>query len=179
MAIGTEPDYYGTLGVAHDAEDVVIRAAYRALMQRYHPDKLPAKERALADAKVWGIAQAYRTLSDPKSRKEYDLRLAGSWGTSSLERQIEAFDAQFINPLDKKSWDALLYFHPQLMAHFDRLAKTDPELAHEYKTFLLELVAERVMEKVVQRVSQEDGLDEVLIDPGKKGQKRVRKADQS
>ena len=32
-------DYYRTLGVLDDAEDIIIRAAYKALAQRYHPDK--------------------------------------------------------------------------------------------------------------------------------------------
>jgi molecular chaperone DnaJ len=31
--------FYQILGVQPDAEDVVIKAAYRALSQRYHPDK--------------------------------------------------------------------------------------------------------------------------------------------
>ena len=30
--------HYETLGVSQDAEDIVIQAAYRALMRRYHPD---------------------------------------------------------------------------------------------------------------------------------------------
>jgi DnaJ-class molecular chaperone len=30
---------YKILGVLDDAEEVVIRAAYKALAQRYHPDK--------------------------------------------------------------------------------------------------------------------------------------------
>ena len=32
-------DYYRTLGVLDDAEDIVIKAAYHALAQRYHPDR--------------------------------------------------------------------------------------------------------------------------------------------
>jgi curved DNA-binding protein CbpA len=32
-------DYYSILGVSKDADEVVIRAAYRALAQKYHPDK--------------------------------------------------------------------------------------------------------------------------------------------
>ena len=42
-------DYYSILGVSPAAEDVVIRAAYRALMRHYHPDTNPdpeAQERA-------------------------------------------------------------------------------------------------------------------------------------
>ena len=34
-------DYYRILGVLDDAEDIVIRASYRALAQKYHPDKWP------------------------------------------------------------------------------------------------------------------------------------------
>jgi curved DNA-binding protein CbpA len=32
-------DYYVILGVLPDAEDIVIKAAYKALVQRYHPDR--------------------------------------------------------------------------------------------------------------------------------------------
>ena len=32
-------DYYRILGILDDAEDIIIRAAYKALAQRYHPDK--------------------------------------------------------------------------------------------------------------------------------------------
>ena len=32
-------DHYKKLGVIQEAEDIVIKAAYRALAQRYHPDK--------------------------------------------------------------------------------------------------------------------------------------------
>ncbi|WP_103965400.1 J domain-containing protein [Nitrosomonas ureae] len=32
-------DYYAILGVTPLADNVVIRAAYKALAQRYHPDK--------------------------------------------------------------------------------------------------------------------------------------------
>lgn len=62
-------DHYATLGVTPRCEDVVIRAAYLALMHRYHPDKssLPASaERAQA------INAAYAVLGDPETRIRYD-----------------------------------------------------------------------------------------------------------
>jgi molecular chaperone DnaJ len=34
-----DKDYYGILGVSPHAEFVVIKAAYKALASRYHPDK--------------------------------------------------------------------------------------------------------------------------------------------
>lgn len=62
-------DHYATLGVMPRSEDVVIRAAYLALMNRYHPDKSssPASvERAQA------IIAAYAVLGDPETRIQYD-----------------------------------------------------------------------------------------------------------
>ena len=37
-------DYYAVLGVNPGAEDIVIRAAYKALAQRYHPDRFSGPE---------------------------------------------------------------------------------------------------------------------------------------
>lgn len=64
------PDYYATLGVAPSSEDVVIRAAYLALMRRYHPDRNPSADAA---ARARAITAAYAVLSDWERRAEYDL----------------------------------------------------------------------------------------------------------
>ena len=65
-------NYYATLGVARDAEAVVIRAAYKALSQRYHPDKCPPPERAAAHQRMSEINEAVDVLSDPVRRVAYD-----------------------------------------------------------------------------------------------------------
>jgi curved DNA-binding protein CbpA len=76
----TEQDYYQTLQVHPGASQEVIRAAYRALAQRYHPDNAgPAGE-----AKMVEINVAYEILGDAERRAEYDRdRAAGRWGTGS------------------------------------------------------------------------------------------------
>ncbi len=61
-------NYYRLLQVQPDAADAVIRASYRAMMQklRMHPDLGgSASEAAL-------LNQAYQTLSDPARRAVYD-----------------------------------------------------------------------------------------------------------
>lgn len=63
------PDHYATLGVAPTSEDVVIRAAYLALMRRYHPDRNPSPEAA---ARVRAITAAYAVLGDWDRRTDYD-----------------------------------------------------------------------------------------------------------
>ena len=64
-------NYYEILGVLPTADDVVIRAAWKALAQRYHPDKWVGDKRG-ANEKVAEINSAYFVLSDPIKRKAYD-----------------------------------------------------------------------------------------------------------
>lgn len=68
-------DYYTILGVSPSAEDVVIGAAYRALMRHYHPD---TNRDPAAQARAREITAAYAVLRDPGSRAAYDAgRAAG------------------------------------------------------------------------------------------------------
>ena len=78
------PDHYATLGLSPTSEDVVIRAAYRALIRRYHPD---GNASAAAAARARAINAAYAVLSDPAKRAEYDeLRAAEAWPNAPLRR---------------------------------------------------------------------------------------------
>jgi hypothetical protein len=65
-------NHYQTLNVAPDAEAVVIEAAYRALMKKYHPDYAVAP--ASPGTTASEINHAYATLRDPERRAEYDRR---------------------------------------------------------------------------------------------------------
>lgn len=86
-------DFYSTLGVRPDTEDVVIRAAYRALSQRYHPDR-NGGDNADAARRMSEINRAYDVLSDPIKRKEYDALLneakAADYRTPSPEKNGKA-----------------------------------------------------------------------------------------
>ena len=63
---------YRILQVDPAAEDVVIHAAYRALMKRHHPDAGGAGETAER------LNAAYATLRDPAARARYDRSLPGT-----------------------------------------------------------------------------------------------------
>jgi curved DNA-binding protein CbpA len=64
-------DYYQRLGVSRTASLGAIRAAYRNLAQRYHPDHAGA-----ASAQSFReIQEAYETLKIPSRRREYDSSL--------------------------------------------------------------------------------------------------------
>lgn len=66
--------HYDNLKVARNAPPEVIKAAYKALCQKYHPDKYAGGAEA-ADRIMKIINAAYAVLSDPIKRKEYDQTL--------------------------------------------------------------------------------------------------------
>jgi len=68
-------DHYETLGVAHSAPPEVVKAAWRALAQLYHPDR---NSDPGATEQFKRIQGAYEVLSDPEARTAYDRELQGA-----------------------------------------------------------------------------------------------------
>ena len=62
--------YYEALGIPPAADIEAIRAAYRSLAQRFHPDKNPGC--SAATSRMQQINEAYRVLSNSITRNEYD-----------------------------------------------------------------------------------------------------------
>ncbi len=70
-------DYYKILGVPKTATDKEIKAAYRRLARKWHPDLNPQTRKA-AEEKFKEINEANEVLSDPEKRKKYD-ELGANW----------------------------------------------------------------------------------------------------
>ncbi len=71
-------DYYDILGIKPDADTKAVKAAYRRLARKFHPDvsKEPNAERQFKD-----VAEAYEVLGEATKRAEYDqLRQYGHKG---------------------------------------------------------------------------------------------------
>ena len=64
-------DYYEILGVSKDADENIIKKAYRKLAMQFHPDRNPGREK-WANEKFKEINEAYAVLSDPEKRRQYD-----------------------------------------------------------------------------------------------------------
>ena len=76
-------NHYAVLGLLHTAEAVVVKAAYKALAQRYHPDRF-AGDTAYAKAKMEALNEAYQVLSNPQKRQAYDRELIDELADSDI-----------------------------------------------------------------------------------------------
>jgi molecular chaperone DnaJ len=90
-------DYYQTLGVPRDADEKQIKAAYRKLARRFHPDANTGEPDA--EERFKEVTEAYEVLKDKDKRAKYD-RFGADW-----QRYQQAEDAGFsTGPEDFATW---------------------------------------------------------------------------
>lgn len=124
-------NYYQKLGVLDDAEDIVIKAAYKALAQRYHPDKWSGG-RDEATRRMSDINEAYDVLSNPQKRKDYDATI----DQYSFYTEPEGDE---LNSSINTDWEKATEFFPDLVDLAKCLRKTSKSLESSFKLTLLEL----------------------------------------
>jgi len=86
---GVEPmaDLYELLGVSRQASEREIKAAYRRLAKRYHPDVNPSPTAAEDFAR---ITEAYKVLSNRRLRDLYDRGLLADYEAYLRQRERAA-----------------------------------------------------------------------------------------
>jgi curved DNA-binding protein CbpA len=130
-------DHYRILGVIQDAEDIIIKAAYRALAQRYHPDKWPGSP-AEATRRMSKINGAFVVLSDPKKRKQYDQsRASNEYNELEEDSNNVGTEDDLGNSLNENWSEAVKYF-TDLEDIINDLSRISKPLAQTYKVYLLE-----------------------------------------
>lgn len=132
-------DYYAILGVMPNAEDVVIYAAYRALAQRYHPDKWDGDPEE-AHQKMVKINEAYSVLKDPVQRSEYDKSRSADryadFSNGDFNDQNEAFN-NALSEVEEK-WNLACLVFPDLHEHRQMLSRTSTALAFAFVMVMIE-----------------------------------------
>src|ERR1019366_7638627 len=69
-------DYYSTLGVAKTATQKEIKAAYRKLARKHHPDVNQGDKSA--ESRFNELNEAHEALGDPEKRRKYD-EVGANW----------------------------------------------------------------------------------------------------
>ncbi|CDS39333.1 dnaJ subfamily C 1 [Echinococcus multilocularis] len=134
------PDLYAVLGVARDANEAELKAAYRRLSRLLHPDK-HTRASAAAEAAFGRLTAAYNILSDPHRRAIYDqygfrgLRIQG-WELAVRDKSAPELRLEYLL-LKQKAKEAesehLLQPTSELSCgvdmtdFFDRYLKESPE----------------------------------------------------
>jgi curved DNA-binding protein CbpA len=136
-------DHYATLGVLPKADPVVIKAAYRALAQTYHPDKWRG-DPAVATRRMAAINEAYRILGDAKLRSEYDASRARDKANDPYQDEQDeqrgetksAFSSALAET--EQRWRTATTILPDLDEHRASLARMSTLLAFAFVTLMLE-----------------------------------------
>jgi curved DNA-binding protein CbpA len=89
-------DYYEILGVSKNAEQEVIKNAYRALSRKYHPDTNPDSEE-----KYKQITEAYRILGNRAERWEYDREQKKAEARNNVQQQQAAYEQELAQTQQK------------------------------------------------------------------------------
>lgn len=74
-------DYYRRLQVLREADFEAIQGAYKGLSKKYHPDTFKGEDKSSAEEEMKLINAAFDILSDPESRRIYDLKYFKNKGT--------------------------------------------------------------------------------------------------
>ena len=93
---------YDTLGVEQDATDDEIRAAFRKLALKHHPDRFAGKDRDAAEESFQGMTEAFNVLSHPDSREKYDKEISQGTDVKAMEpkeiaRRLAAMGSQLMS----------------------------------------------------------------------------------
>ena len=116
-------DYYGTLGILPNAPEDVVKAVYRALAKKHHPDAGGDPDRFRA------IAEAYEVLSDPIRRRDYDRLHETSYVP---ENDIGESDESL-----EQEWNTAILNAPEIDLLYWELKRSSNSLALNFRVNLL------------------------------------------
>lgn len=107
-------DWYHILQISENATEEEIKAAYRKLAKKYHPDTHPGNKEY--ERRFLEISEAYSILSDYKKRQAYDeeqwqkIQSRKTQKRSTKKRTPEAESVDFQNI--SKSFEEFFGFNP-------------------------------------------------------------------
>jgi curved DNA-binding protein CbpA len=125
-------DYYASLHVLPSADADVIKAAFRVLARRYHPDSC-AIPREDAHRRMQEINAAYEVLGDEQKRAAYDRDIADAKAEPEFDATGHERDVVF-----EQDWQVACKYCPEAEVDFEFLTRFSTKLAFSYASYLIE-----------------------------------------
>lgn len=153
-------NHYEILEVSANASQEVIRAAYRSLMQRYHPDRNPDNAETARRAML--VNQAYAVLSDANKRTAYDIELkqqATERVTRDKRRDVLKRRASVAKD-SEPSWFVWLLIASILLSGWwilslsGKLESPESELRKIHQSFKNDALTEKQRQDKIKRIEQ-------------------------
>lgn len=132
-------DYYQILGVTPSADLAVIKAVYKALALKYHPDRNKDSPDAAAK-RMKEINEAYSVLSDEQKRAAYDQSRRGSSEQDQFDDEAQDFGNTFSDVAKQieEDWALAKKYYPDLDSILADLSQVSQSLIIPYKLTVLE-----------------------------------------
>jgi DnaJ-class molecular chaperone len=102
-----EKNYYAILGVMQEATEAEIRARFKELVRRHHPDRFRGREKAAAEERFQAITEAVNVLTSPERRRAHDFALAQPKGDKrgqEGERVAQAYLQRGAKAFRERNW---------------------------------------------------------------------------
>lgn len=140
LGVSEVTDYYAILGILPSADDTVIKAVYRALVKKWHPDTFSGPK-SIAERKIKEINEAYETLSNAAARAEYDR---GRSAATQQQREYEESDSEERGVFEEElaeDWKFVRQYYPAVETMRLELTEYSAALALTFQVHLLEMKA--------------------------------------
>jgi curved DNA-binding protein CbpA len=137
--------YYSVLGVTPNAEPAVIKAAYKALSNIYHPDKNPDNIEE-ANRKMAKINEAWEILSNKERKSKYDAEFHNDEYTDDVFEEDNPDVDDALNELFKKETAFAAEFYPDLADTYSYLKEVSHNL---YSSYVIYLFTEKAFDRRV------------------------------
>jgi DnaJ-class molecular chaperone len=164
-----EKNYYTILGVLQEATEAEIRARFKELVRRHHPDRFQGREKVQAEERFQAITEAVNVLTSPERRRAHDFALAqpakGDKRGQETERVAQAYLQRGAKAFRERNW-------VQAADNFHRATEVQPGNARGW--YLLALACaenRRYLQQAVSAVERACELDPINVEYLKLGGK--------
>lgn len=161
-------DYYKILGVQEDADELVIRAAYLALLKRYNLDDWKDNnKKQLAIKMLADINEAYSVLKDRHERLEYN-----SVRQKQQEEEVKPVESSMSDEEVDAAWKVACNYYNDLEVLYFNLFQISEQVANNFKVSILVSKDYQNRNKLAAKyeldyLKSQFGNDQDLIDFGK------------